>query len=284
MTTNTPRIGNFTSSEIFKLMTVAKDQKSFGKPALTYIEEKNMERRLQRSLTTEISSRPTSWGNLVELQAFNLLGIDYKISSTETIRHPDIDFWAGSPDCEKFDEGKTVIDLKCPLTLKSFCTLADCKTTDELRENHSDGEKFYWQLVSNAILTNSKFAELIVYVPYLSELEAIKDLASNFDGNQNKIAWIGFAEDKDLPYLIEGKDMHYKNLNIIRFEIPEADKKALTEKVIEAGKLLDKIKKPVKTKSAPPTEEQKFSAQEKIKLMKELTNRIKANRYLSTEA
>lgn len=263
---NPNRIGNFTSSEIGALMTFGKDGKSFGKPALTYIEEKNMERKLGRSLNSEISARPTTWGSLVELQAFNNLGIEYKICSDQTIDHPTIAFWKGSPDCIK---GDTVVDIKCPHSLKSFCQLAECKTIEEVMGNHKYGEDYYFQLISNAILTNSNFAELIVYCPYKHELEAIRELASNFDGNQNKIAWIGFAEDNDLPYLIEGG--HYKNLNIIRFEVTESDKEALTERVLEAGKLL------INPKDKEPEyspEEQVISYQEKIKMINELKKKL----------
>src|SRR3990172_2945044 len=104
------RIGNFTSSEISALMSKSKDG-GFGKPALTYIEECNMERRLGRSLTDEVSARPLTWGKLVEVKAFELLGLDYKISSQETDLHPEISYWAGSSDGNKFDEGKTVFDI-----------------------------------------------------------------------------------------------------------------------------------------------------------------------------
>lgn len=297
MNQNKLRIGNFTSSEIYKLMSVGtrkmtqeelaehkrlnpKSKKEniedgFGKAALTYIEHKNLERKLGRSLYTDVSSRPTSWGKLVELQAFNLLGLSYKISSTETIQHPTINFWSGSQDCETFHNEKTVADIKCPITLLSFCQLADSKTTDELRNNHEDGEKFYWQLVSNAILTGSQFAELITYCPYKHELEAIRELADNYDGNQNKIAWINWAEDNDLPYLIKGN--HYKNLNILRFEVPQADKDALTARVIEAGKMLNKLQKNIE-----PTEEELAKkiaeAHDKIKMMNELAARLKSKR------
>lgn len=245
MQQNKNRIGNFTSSEIANLMTTDKSGKNFGKPALTYIEEKRMERRLGRSLNTEISSRPTSWGNLVESYAFNLLGRDengnislkYIPTSKKTILHPEIDYWSGSPDGIYEDEnGKTVYDLKSPVTLKSFCQLADSKSYQELIDNHKEGETYFWQLVSNAILTNARFAELIIYLPYKKDLEAIRELASNFDGNQNKIAWIGFSEDEDLPYLIEGN--YYKHLYIIRFEVTNLMKQQLTSKVIEAGKIL----------------------------------------------
>ncbi len=70
-----------------------------------------------------------------------------------------------------------------------------------------------------------------------------------------------------MPYLIEGG--HYKNLNIIRFEVSEEDKKALTERVIKAGKMLIKCEEEI-TK-----EQQILSAQEKIAAMNELKAKLK---------
>ena len=234
---NKERIGAFTSSEIYKLMSVAKDGKSFGKPAIEYIKDKRYEKLLGRSLNNESNAKSLSWGKFIESRVFNLLGTEYKMCSTDTIVNPDISYHAGSPDCEKFEENtKVVCDIKCPITLKSFCELVDCKTTDELIENHKAGSQYVWQLISNAILTNAKYCELIIYVPYLSELKEIRDEASMFDGNQNKIAWIFYSEDNELPYLIEGG--HYKNLNIIRWEVTETSKQQLIEKIKEAGKLL----------------------------------------------
>jgi len=244
MTEQLLRIGNFTSSEIVALTKLAKDGKSFGTAALTYIEEKNMERRLGRSLDSESNARPLTWGKLIEKRVFDLLGIEYSLTSEETISHPSISCWSGSPDGTKEN---TVIDIKCPITLKSFCQLVDViygdkpysgiDAIDIIRGNHPSGEKYYWQLVSNAILTSSKYAELIVYVPYKSELEAIRELANNYDGtDQRNYAWINFADDNELPYLNDGG--YYKNLNVIRFEVPESDKIVLTEKVLQAQKLL----------------------------------------------
>lgn len=232
------RTGNFTSSEIFNLLKLAKDGKNFGAPALTYIDECNMERRLGRSLNTDVSSRPTSWGKLVERRVFDLLGIDYKLCSQETIQHQEYEFWAGSPDAEKYDDGKTVVDIKCPHTMKAFCELVD-KTMFAIRNGHRAGEKYYWQLVSNAILTGARYAELIVYCPYQKELAEIRDMAANYDGNQNHVAWVNWAEDDELPYL--PNEGYFKNLNICRFEILEEDKILLTEKVVQASRLLVKV-------------------------------------------
>jgi hypothetical protein len=231
------RVGRFTSSRIGDLMTYAKNGVDFGKPALTYIAEKNMERKLGRSLNIETNSKPTSWGLLLEKRVLeDLLGIDYRPCSKETIEHPDYDFWAGSPDAEKFDEGKTVVDIKCPFTLKSFCQFADCESIQDIFNNHPDGETYYWQLVSNAILIGAKYAELIIYCPYQSELATIRDMANYYDGDQNKVAWMNWTDDRDMPYLIDGGN--YKNVNIFRFEVPEQSKEELTERVIRASKLL----------------------------------------------
>jgi len=246
ITENKNRIGNFTSSQIFVLMSEGKTKGTFGKPALTYIEECNMERKLGRSLETESNARPLVWGRVMESYCFNLLGTEYKLSSQETVTHPEVSYWSGSSDGNKFDEGRTVFDIKMPITLKSFCQLVEplykvpaltgLEAMNYIRENHKEGEKYYWQLVSNAILKNSKYAELIVCVPYLSELEAIREVVRNFDGNQNPLAWIVFAENNELPYL--NNNGFYKSLNIIRFEVPEIDKIILTTKVKEAGKFL----------------------------------------------
>lgn len=241
MINNKNRNGNFTSSEIFNLLSVAKDGKNFGKPALEYISEKRFERNLGRSLNVEVSARPTSWGKLVETKAFELIGLEYTLCSTETIVHPYIDYWCGSPDGVK---KYTVMDIKCPLTLKSFCQrvqpiyegITGIEAMNLIRKNHKSGEQDYWQLVSNAILTKSKFGELIIFVPYKSELDSIREMAANFDGNQNKFAWINWAEDNELPFLND--EGFYKNINIINFEIPQSDIELLTEKVIQAGKLL----------------------------------------------
>lgn len=236
ITQNAERIGNFTSSEISALMGNAKKAGELSAPAKTYIEECNMERELGRSISSESNARPLSWGKMLEKRAFDILGMEYILSSTETDIHPTIEYWAGSKDAIKHDEGKTIVDIKCPITLKSFYQLIKGGTIEYIRENHKDGDKYFWQLVSNAIINDCRFAELIVYVPYKSELEDIREMVRNYDGDQNKVAWINWSADEDLPYLIDGGN--FKNLNIIRFEVSETDKKILIEKVLEAGKFL----------------------------------------------
>lgn len=221
------RTGNFTSSEIGALMSNGKKEGSIGAPAFTYIEECNMERRLGRALDSEVNSKPTDWGNCCESYVFSLLGLEYSTISKQSIVHPDYDYWAGTPDSICYGQENTVVDVKCPFTLKSFCQLVDGWQKGGIlgiRANHKDGDKFYWQLVSNACLTGCNFGELIIFCPYENELGAI---------DKRLYPWMAYSE---LPFLIEGR--HYKNLNKFRFDIPETDKIALQNRVVEAGKML----------------------------------------------
>src|SRR6056297_3460571 len=117
---NIERVGNFTSSNIYKLMKNGKAKGSLGAPALTYIEERNMERVHGRSLGRDSSARPLSWGKLCELhvQTSGILDMDYHMTPDITSVHPYIDFWTGSMDGVRYDEDGTIVavmDLKCPL-------------------------------------------------------------------------------------------------------------------------------------------------------------------------
>lgn len=250
ITENTNRIGRFTSSEIHNLLSVNVKKDGFGKPALTYINEKRIERRLGRSIDVESNAKPLTWGKAVEKYVHEYhLPTSYSYCSSETIAHPEYgDFWAGSPDHIKHDEGTTVVDIKCPITLKSFCTFADlfvasngklefAATLDILKE-HPDGEKYYWQLVSNAILLNAKYAELVVFCPKRSELQAIRDFVGKIDGDQAPYFWIDRSRDSELPWIPDNG--YYKNIYVFRFEVPESDKQLLTEKVKAAGLMLPK--------------------------------------------
>lgn len=227
----TQRVGNFSSSQIHKLMKTGRGPEGFGAAALTYIEEKQMEMRLGRAITSETNAKPTNWGIFIEGRVFDLLPIEYRLESTTRLSHPSIEHWTGAPDCLT---ETTVVDIKSPYTLKSFCQSVD--SFGDIEKFKAAKPEYYWQLVSNAILTEKNLAELIVYVPYKDELEAIRELASNHDGDQNKIAFLNWATDEELPYLIPGN--HYENLNVFQFEIPIEDKDILTNTVLKAIRLL----------------------------------------------
>lgn len=225
------RVGNFSSSEIWKLMTNGRKKGSVGKPAETYIQEKVYERKLKRSLHQKQNSRSTTWGTFVEKHVFDLIGLNYKLVSKERYVHPWLKCWTGMPDLISRDQ-KVVGDIKCPWTLKSFCELVEIvnKGPEALKESKPE---YYWQLVSNSILTGINTAELIIYMPYKSELQEIKDKANDhsWDGvlTENDVAFINFASDQELPYILE--DSSYKNINTLRFDINAEDADELSERV-----------------------------------------------------
>jgi len=246
------RNGNFTSSKIAALMSnptakAAKEGAIFGAPANTYIRNKNYERLLGRAIEAESNAKALVWGKLLEQRVINLIGFEYEASTKDTEVHPQFDYWSGSKDAiKRGKDGDTVVDFKCPITLLSFCQLVDPLYNEELsgndvmdiiREQHSDGDTYYWQLVSNACISDCKYAELIVYMPYLSELQEIKLMAEE----EPSLYWVSKGAISELPYLVDGG--YYKNLNIIRFEIPQQDKDFLAERVKAAGKML--IERPV---------------------------------------
>ena len=227
------RVGSFSNSEIWRLIPGKRGE--MLKTGYSYIEEKRFERKLGRALSSEQNSKSTGWGTFVEKRAFDLLPLHYKLRSIDRLVHPDIPYWTAAIDIIGEDFAG---DVKCPYTLLSFCQQVEAmekgiETYKELKP------EYYWQCVAHSILAAKKFAEIIIYVPYQTELDEIREMANNVDGaQQNKVAFINWAEDDQLPYLIEGG--YYKNLNILRWEVSQEDKKLLTSRVIEAGKLLIK--------------------------------------------
>jgi hypothetical protein len=227
-----------------------------GRAASTYIEECNMERMLGRSLDSDVDARATSWGSFMEICLETLLGEFYEFTGKQSLLHPTIKCWAGSPDGKKKVNKKVGFELKCPYTMKSFCSLVNpiydglegIAAMNAIREGykdkrglvhsaHKDGDKHYWQTVSNGELTESEEMEFIVYCPYESELEAIQSAALQL--GDPKYQWIYSASKEQLPYIKD--DGKYSNINIINFQVPEADKVLLTSLVLQASEYLIKV-------------------------------------------
>lgn len=262
--TTKPSDGNFNSSEVFKLLSFGKIDMTaeelkarpkegkgsavkfkdggFGDAAITYIQECNWERKLGRTMNQETWAKPTAWGNLLESRAFDLLGGSYQRTGQDTsLVHPQHPYWTGKPDGigYKLTVPYIVPDSKCPFTLGSFLKFADCANIDEVVKNHPDGYKYKIQLISNACILGLDYAELVVYCPYESELLEIRALAQ--DGslesyNERTERWIMGCNPNELPYIKDGG--YYKNLYRFQFEVTKEDKQLLTERVVEASKLL----------------------------------------------
>jgi hypothetical protein len=189
-----------------------------------------------------------SWGKLGERFVFQLLGMEYSLNSTDTILHPEYpDIWAGSPDGFKYVSRRAVVEIKAPSTHDSFCDLVEpiyngldgLDAMSWIRKKHDKGEEYYQQIVSNCCISGCDYGELIVFMPYKSQLSALREFTQDSSipmEMMSQFYWIYTSTDEDLPYLIDGA--HYKNINKIFFKVPEEDKDKMTDCMVRAGKML----------------------------------------------
>lgn len=237
---NNNRAGFFTSSQMSRLVASLKS----GKPSQAffgYIDEVVAERAMGRVVSTEVKTQPMKWGNVMEVVLFNLLGLGYKMTHKQTIKHPKYSkAWSGTPDL--IAEGVKIGEIKS-FQPKAFSMLSMCLLKKDVDAFRDEFPKEYWQCVSNAILCGLKRAEIIAYMPYKKELieiiEQIED--SNFlerNGLDPQDYYFMTRNDiESMPYLPDDSPM--SNINSFEFDIPVDDIMLLTKRVIEAEKLVN---------------------------------------------
>jgi len=232
------RVGNFTASNIYKLCASL----ASGKPNATfysYIEEKKHERYLNRSIEMGAKSQSMTWGQFLEKRVFNNLGMGYVMLNKATKQHPKINSVVGTTD---FLVPKVkVSELKCfePKNFASYASALLTKDTDKIKAEHP---KEYWQIICNSQIHEVPKGEAILYMPYESEMDEIRELMHDDDYLEE----IGMLKS-DMYYIHEKpnsqlavlpNDSKFENLNIFEFEIPADDVIFLTKRVLEAEKLL----------------------------------------------
>jgi hypothetical protein len=231
---NKERECNFTSSKIFHLTKPGKGENGFCATALSYIEEKNLERKLGRSIDTGAYSRDMAWGVFLEKRVFDKLEYGYELVSNKTVMHPSIKYWSGSTDL--IFPLKKIGEIKC-YQPKNFAKYTDVLLQKDIELLKTEFPQEYWQMVSNSIINKVPNAEAISYMPYQSELPEIREMAEYLDSpDQWKYRFIAESEDSSLAYLPDNG--YYKNLNRFEFEVPQEDKDFLTERVLLAGSML----------------------------------------------
>lgn len=240
------RIGNFTSSQIYRLM---------GTPSVvnTYVKEKRAERALGRSVDLGAYSKSMTHGKIFEAFLFSQekyfpTGSGWNLCNKTTLVHPKIKCLAGSPDAE---EKQTVGEIKC-FEPKGYYEISDAliklkngkMTLDEFKK---DFKEVYWQVVSNSIITNKPKCAIFVYIPTLEELELCIELINetNFCEKIGLDEWmyryIVEAADKDelykLPYIDTSKT-DWPNFVSYTFQPPAQDIIDLTKAILNGQKLL----------------------------------------------
>lgn len=239
------RIGRFTSSNIWKLTTLDRSGKSFGAPALTYIEEKRAERSLGRSIDLGKQSQATIWGKVMEHYCNKFhLDLSYTFASKETDVHPKYKFWSGSKD---FVTDVIAGDIKSnepkrhyELTMNLLKVKEGIISLDEFKKLEKE---VYWQVVSNCIILGKSKGEIIAYTPTYEQLQIIRqeieetNVLEKLDVNPWQARFIIENEFYNLPYIPEWSE--FPNFTSFIFEVPTEDVIFLTKKVIEANELLE---------------------------------------------
>lgn len=223
------RNGLFTSSGIHRLMESPAKSK-------TYIKEKRREIKLKAPISIESNAYPLSWGNAIEGFVYEShLDINYAYQSKNTLIHESGEF-AGTPDLDS-ESDECVGEIKCPFTRTGFIDLVDIIEAEDAEYFKEEKGDYYWQIVSNSILTNRKFGELIIFMPYEKEIPLIVEYIEMIDDFelQRDIQWVIHTDISRIPHI--PNDSEYKNIYRFKFEIPESDKKQLIEKVNIAHKL-----------------------------------------------
>lgn len=251
---NPERIGRFTSSQMHRLMSNGRSLGSVGQPFYTYVDEKRNERNMGVSFDSDPYTKSIAWGNFMELYLHGeCLGSEYRLTSKGTLVHPDYEYWAGTPDCEKFKNGElfAISEIKCyqPKKFADYTNAIKKQDVGFLRDNF---KQEYYQVVSNACILNVDYGEVISFMPYASQMDnvvdkngditsiGIREIINALDdfADQNKYRFIVDSPNHDLAVLPDGG--FYKNINKFMFEIPKEDKEKLTERVELASKEIQK--------------------------------------------
>jgi len=210
----------------------------FAEGGETYIRHKRQELKRGRSLSLDPGGRAISWGDLMEQRVYDLIGLEYHITSKETTLHPKIPHWSGSTDL--IVPGEKIGEIKCYQPEKS-CDYGDILLAQDIDRFRSDKPEEYWQIVSNAAIHQVPRGEAISYLPYDREAKEIAEMAEYYDGHDShrfEYIWREILADDLHKLPFQPNDSGYPNLISWEFVIPKDDIKYLESRIKEATKLL----------------------------------------------
>lgn len=162
---NLARLGRFTASEMYKLMTEprSKEDKSAGKlseGAMTYVNIKVSE-VLTGQPKAESYAYPLVYGKDLEPQAIEYFikeNPDYTYEPATFV--PFGDHSGGSPD--GYINDTDLIEVKCPFQSENQVDYLMLTDQYDVKRNHPN---FYWQCMSNLLFTDRERLHLVCYDP-----------------------------------------------------------------------------------------------------------------------
>ena len=165
------RLGKFTSSEIYRLMTEPqkKEDKENGElspGAKTYVLEKIVEEI--GGFIPEGESNATIYGKEHENQAKYWYSFKTGYELVETGFILKYDGYGGSPDAIVLDRDLGVtgaLEVKCPYNSVNHLKHCLISCFEEFKKSHPD---YYWQCLSHIETTNSVFCDFVSFDPRIN--------------------------------------------------------------------------------------------------------------------
>lgn len=179
------RVGKFTSSEIYKLLTnpqskEAREKGEMSETAKSYVMSKVAEEMAGTEQTT--NSAATDWGLDHEAEACNLYAelMESHVDSTGFI--PYGDHAGGSPDgiCSRFG----VIEIKCPYNFENHIQNLLIKDEAELLKER---KAYWWQLQMNMLVAGKEEGMFISYDPRMDGKNKMAIIPVHLQSNTKEV-------------------------------------------------------------------------------------------------
>lgn len=174
------RLGNFSGSEVGKLMNAGRGKEnSFGQTALSYIYKVAAERMLNPKVVendlffdnyvavNDITNKAMAWGTENEPEARKLYckvkGVE--VEECPSVKHPLIEHFSSSPDGYIVgSEERGCLEIKCVGTQNWGKYALLVRTAEDLKKVNAD---YYWQCVAHMSVTGAAYTDFFVYNPFM---------------------------------------------------------------------------------------------------------------------
>lgn len=172
------RLGNWTGSEIYKLMGKGRSKsEKFSETAKSYIIKVLSERMLNADVVNDDDlfglylnqvstwSKALEWGVEHEEEARKLYEkkTGNEVTAVSSIAHESIEFYAASPDGIVMKADK-VVEIKCPLPetfVRYKLMIADGNDLKAVKP------EYYWQVMAEMDCTGASSCDFTVYSPFI---------------------------------------------------------------------------------------------------------------------
>ncbi len=159
------RLGVFTSSEIFKLMSTGKAKGAdFSEIGMTYIMQKVAERLTGIPAAELFESEDMKWGKDNEdiARQYTAIRRGWEIMKTYFVKHPTLNYGGSGDGWAR--EVNAAVEIKC---LKTHNHLKEVKAANSYEDFKKNLPVRFWQVISDAYLRGCDTIVFVWYDPRL---------------------------------------------------------------------------------------------------------------------